>query len=57
MKSITVDRHDVELIAEIEAMGTWEDECYLYDAHNSYDVWTFNGKAYKIYKDSEKLED
>lgn len=54
MKLITVDRNDAELISKIQAYGTWEEERYLFDLHNSFDVWTYNGKAYKIYKDSVK---
>ena len=56
MKMITVKRDDIELISDIEAYGTWEEERWLYDNHNSFDVWTWNGKAYKIYKDSERIE-
>ena len=56
MKMITVARNDVEMIAKIEAMGTWEEERFIADKHNSFDVWTWNGKAYKIYKDSERIE-
>lgn len=55
MKLITVDRNDVELISKIQAYGTWEEERYLFDFHNSFDIWTYNGKAYKIYKDSAKI--
>lgn len=53
---VTVNRNDVELIAKIESMGTWEAERWLYDAHNSFDVWSFNGNYYKIYKDSDRDE-
>ena len=56
MKLIAVDRNDIELIAKIEAMGTWQEERYIADKHNSFDVWTWNGKAYKIYKDSKRME-
>ena len=55
MKMRTVDREDIELIAKIESLGTWEDERYLINAHESFDVWTWNGQAYKIYKDSKKV--
>lgn len=54
MKLIAVDRNDVELISKIESLGTWEEERYIADKHNSFDIWTFNGKAYKIYKDSNR---
>ena len=54
MKLIAVDRNDIELIAKIKSLGTWEEERYIADKHNSFDVWTFNGNAYKIYKDSKK---
>lgn len=57
MKLITVDRNDIELIAKIESMGTWQEERYIANAHNSFDIWTWNGKAYKIYKDSKRMED
>jgi hypothetical protein len=56
MNLITVDRNDIELIAKIEAMGTWQKEMYVADEHNSFDVWTWNGKAYRIYKDSKRIE-
>lgn len=48
----TIDRNDIEMITKIESLGTWEDERYLYDKHNSFDIWSWNGKVYKIYKDS-----
>ena len=57
MKMQTVDRKDIETIAKIESLGTWEEERYLFNAHKSFDVWTWNGQAYKIYKDSEKCVD
>ena len=57
MKLITVDRNDIELIAKIEAMGTWQEERFIANNHNSFDVWTWNGKTYKIYKDSKRTED
>ena len=57
MKLIVVDRNDIELIAKIESMGTWLEERYIADEHNSFDVWAWNGKAYKICKDSKKAED
>lgn len=56
MKLITVSREDAEMVAKIEAMGTWEDERYIADEHNSFDIWTWNGKAYRIYKDSVRFE-
>lgn len=55
IKIISVARNDIELISKIEAYGTWEEERYLFDFHNSFDIWTYNGKAYKIYKDSAKI--
>lgn len=55
-KLITVARNDIEMIARIESLGTWEEERWLYDNHNSFDVWYFNGKYYKIYKDSERID-
>lgn len=55
MKLIVVNRNNIELIAKIEALGTWEKERYIADKHNSFDVWTWCGKAYKIYKDSERI--
>lgn len=56
MKLIAVDRDDIELIAKIEAMGIWQEERYIADKHSSFDVWTWNGKTYKIYKDSKRME-
>ena len=56
MKIHTVDRNDLEMIANIEAYGTWEYERWIANAHNSFDVHTWNGKAYKIYKDSVDLQ-
>lgn len=41
---IRVNYADIELIAKIEALGTWEEE------YKSFDVWSWNGKYYKIYK-------
>lgn len=57
MKLITVDRNDIEMISKVEAMGTWQEERYIADKHNSFDIWIWNGKAYKIYKDSKRIED
>lgn len=54
MKMQTVDRKDIETIAKIESLGTWEYERYLFNAHESFDVWTWNEQTYTIYKDSEK---
>lgn len=54
MKMQTVNRENIELIAKIESLGTWEEERYLINVHESFDVWTWNGQAYKIYKDSKK---
>lgn len=54
MKLITVARTDVDLIAKVESLGTWVEERWLYDAHNSFDIWCFNGLYYKIFKDSER---
>lgn len=56
MKLVTVARDDYELIAKIETYGTWEYERWLFDARNSFDVWCFNGRYYKIYKDSDKID-
>ena len=53
---ITVERNDIELISTIESMGTWFDERFIVDEHNSFDIWEWNGKLYKIYKDSEKID-
>lgn len=50
---IVVDRKDIELIAKIESLGTWEKFVGMFDAHNSYDLWTWNGDTYKIWADSE----
>lgn len=55
MKEIEVNRNDIELITKIESMGTWEKEKYKFDIHNSYDIWGFDNKSYKIFKDSSKL--
>ena len=41
---IEVKKSDIELIAKIEALGTWEDET------NKYNIWSWNGNTYKIYK-------
>lgn len=57
MKMQIVDRDNIELIAKIESLGTWEEAHYLFNAHESFDVWTWNGQAYKIYKDSKKSVD
>lgn len=54
MKMQTVDRKDIKTIVKIESLGTWEEERYLINAHESFDAWTWNGQAYKIYKDSKK---
>lgn len=56
MKMITVARNDIELIANVESLGTWEEERWMFDAHNSFDVWCFNGQYYKIFKDSERID-
>lgn len=56
MKVITINRNDIEMISKVEAMGTWEEEHYISNLHNSFDIWTFNGKVYKIYKDSNRIE-
>lgn len=55
-KIITVERTDIELISTIESMGTWFDERFIANEHNSFDIWEWNGKLYKIYKDSEKID-
>ncbi|MDD2496188.1 MAG: hypothetical protein PHE29_13480 [Tissierellia bacterium] len=55
-KIIEVGRTDIELVTKIEAMGTWESEKYNFDLHNSFDIWSFNGELYKIYKDSDKIK-
>lgn len=52
---IIVNRNDIELISNIEAYGTWVKEKYIADEHNSYDIWEWNGKFYKIFKDSERV--
>lgn len=57
MKPITIDRNDIEMISKIESLGTWEEERYIADPHNSFDIYTFNGKAYKIYKDSKRIDE
>jgi hypothetical protein len=44
MEMIIIDKNNIEMIAKIEAMGTWEKE------DNNFDIWTWNGKFYKIYK-------
>lgn len=41
---IKVKKSDIELIAKIESLGTWEYET------TEYDVWSWNGNVYKIYK-------
>lgn len=41
---IEVKKSDIELIAKIEALGTWEDET------TKYNIWSWNGNTYKIYK-------
>ena len=53
---VEVDRKDIELISNLESMGTWEDDIFLFDEHNSYDVWSSDEKYYKIYKDSQRLD-
>lgn len=55
-KLITVARNDIELIAKIESLGTWEEERWLIDKHHSFDIWSFNGQYYKIHKDSERID-
>lgn len=54
---ITVNRNDIELIATIESYGTWEDERYIANAHCSFDIWSYNGNLYKIFKDSTREEE
>ena len=41
---IDVKKSNIELIAKIEALGTWEDETAQYD------IWSWNGNTYKIHK-------
>ena len=53
---ITVARNDIEMIAKIESLGTWQEERLLFGNHTSFDVWYFNGQYYKIYKDSERFD-
>lgn len=53
---IIVDRNDIETVAKIESIGTWQEERFMFDNHNSFDVWSFNGQYYRIYKDSERIE-
>lgn len=55
MKMTIIERTDVEAIAKIESLGTWEEERYIADKHNSFDVWSWNGRFYKIYKDSHRI--
>lgn len=54
MKIITINREDAEMIAKVESLGTWEED--ISNEHNSFDIWTWNGKAYKIYKDSKRID-
>nr|DAT52782.1 MAG TPA: hypothetical protein [Caudoviricetes sp.] len=54
MNLIAINREDTKMIAKVEAMGTWEEERNIANEHNSFDIWTWNGKAYKIYKDSNR---
>ena len=54
MEAIAINREDTKMIAKVEAMGTWEEERNIANEHNSFDIWTWNGKAYKIYKDSNR---
>ncbi len=53
---IAVARNDIDLITKVESLGTWEGERWMFDKHNSFDVWCFNGQYYKIYKDSERID-
>ena len=55
-KVITLGRNELNMIALVESMGTWEREKFNFDLHNSYDIWSFNGNYYKIWKDSLKAE-
>lgn len=52
---VVVDRNDIELIASIECYGTWEFERVVFSLGESFDIWSWNGKLYKIYKDSNRL--
>lgn len=56
MKIITINREDAEMIAKVESLGTWEEDRYISNEHNSFDIWAWNGKAYKIYKDSKRID-
>lgn len=49
---VAVERTNVELISKIKAYGTWEEDRYIADKHNSFEIWEYNGKLYKIYMDS-----
>ena len=53
---IIVARNDVETIAKVESLGTWIEERFMFDSHNSFDIWRFNGQYYRIYKDSERFD-
>lgn len=55
-KMIIVARNDIELISRIKAYGTWEEDRYIADKHNSFEIWEYNGKLYKIYMDSLEAE-
>lgn len=50
MKVITVDINDIDLIIEIEAMETCEEEIYIADKHNSFDIWTLKEVYIKFIK-------
>ncbi len=54
--TIEIKRDDIEMVSRIESMGTWESEKFNFDLHNSFDIWSFDGEYYKIYKDSERIE-
>lgn len=56
-KIITVERNNIELISTIKAYGTWEEDRYIADKHNSFEIWEYNGKLYKIYMDSTEAEE
>lgn len=56
-KMLTVERNDIELISKIKAYGTWQEDRYIADKHNSFEVWEYNGKLYKIYMDSVEADE
>lgn len=57
MKMIRLAQNNAnaELIATVESLGTWEKEVWNMDLEHSYDVWSWNGKYYRIQKDPRKF--